>query len=165
MKFFKGNPEKDLKKAEEKQRKALMELQKKKLRMKAILSEKARKEKIKLEKETEKKRLKEEKQKSKVNVIAGMGFNEMRDFVNRFPQTPDSDLNPKEFNETVDLHLQNLDTMMHVNPKGYPGDEITWNEPHDTQAYWLQQEPKLWLIVFLIMCFFGSIYFTYMWYL
>ena len=164
--FGKKNLEKEIKKAEEKQQKLLvlqrnqlMELQKKRLRQKGIEEAK------RLKQEEKAKKKKKTEFKPRGQVIRGLGFNEMRTYLNAFPHLQDNEFKPREAKETVDLHLDNMDTVTYVNPKGYPEKEITWEEPRDIQSYWLHQMPKLWLIVFCIFLFFGSIYFTYMWYI
>ena len=55
--------------------------------------------------------------------------------------------NPRSALETCDLHLEQKQPLMFVDPKGNPTKEIYWNEPRDLQLYWENKLNVIWLFV------------------
>jgi len=55
--------------------------------------------------------------------------------------------NPKLSIETCDLHLEQKQPFMFVDPKGNPIKEITWNEPKDMELYWQGKIKNVWALV------------------
>lgn len=159
------NPEQELVKLEKLKAKELLKMneQARKIeeqKRKVLLELKKREVKAKFEQEKREKKVQASKDKNK-DVTRTLGTDEMREYLSRFPYLNEEDHQPKQFSETVDLHLSNQETLMNVNPKGWPEAEITWNDYRDIPAYWEQKAPLLAFVLLVIVVFFASVLFPY----